>query len=154
VSKRTRPIRTSKSTTTCVPRRACSTRRPRKCLSGPEALVAVVEAVATPPYFSRSPAVAPLGQRLEENIPTGRVEAPLLIGQGLTDALAFPDVQAEHVADRCRDGQQIEYRTYEGFDHVGVVLDPKSPLPDDLVEWTQARFDGDPRPAGCTTVER
>jgi uncharacterized membrane protein HdeD (DUF308 family) len=124
-----------------------------KCLSGPEALVAVGEAVATPPYFSQSPADGPLGARLEENVPTGRIDAPLLIGQGLTDVLVLPSVQKQFVAERCADGQALEYRTYKGFDHVGVVLDPASPLPDDLVTWTQDRFDGKPLRAGCTTVE-
>jgi hypothetical protein len=36
----------------------------------------------------------------------------------------------------CAAGQRLEYRTYKGFDHVGVVGDPKSPLPRDLVAWT------------------
>jgi uncharacterized membrane protein HdeD (DUF308 family)/pimeloyl-ACP methyl ester carboxylesterase len=125
-----------------------------KCLSGPEALVAVGEAVATPPYFSQSPAEGPLGARLEENVPTGRIIVPLMIGQGLTDVLVLPAVQKEYVDARCADGQQLEYRTYEGFDHVGVVLDPASPLPHDLVAWTQDRFDGELAKAGCRVIER
>jgi uncharacterized membrane protein HdeD (DUF308 family)/pimeloyl-ACP methyl ester carboxylesterase len=125
-----------------------------KCLAGPEALVAVGEAVATPPYFSQSPAEGPLGARLEENVPTGAIEAPLLVGQGLSDVLVLPDLQKQWAEERCSEGQALEYRTYEGFDHVGVVVDPASPLPDDLVAWTQDRFDGAAPPSGCTTVER
>jgi hypothetical protein len=43
-------------------------------------------------------------------------------------------------------------RTYEGLDHVGAVVDPKSPLVPDLLAWTQVRLDGTPPPAGCRTT--
>lgn len=125
-----------------------------RCLSGPEALVSVATSATTPPYFSKSPASGPLGKRLEENIPTGKIEAPLMIGQGLTDNLVLPTEQRRYVDDLCSNGQALEYRTYKGFDHVGVVLDPESALPDDLVTWTQERLDGAPAPQGCETVER
>jgi hypothetical protein len=94
----------------------------------------------------------PLGERLEENIPTGHIEAPLLIAQGLSDDLVLPSEQEKYVQERCRSGQRMEYRTYEGFDHVGVVLDPSSPLVCDLGAWTQERFDGVKQPDGCRTV--
>jgi uncharacterized membrane protein HdeD (DUF308 family) len=126
----------------------------QRCLSGPEALVAVGTAVATPPYFSRSPSEGPLEARLEENVPTRPIEATLMVAQGLTDGLVLPELQRAWVDERCAAGQQLEYRTYEGFDHVGIVLDPKSPLPDDLVTWTQDRLDGRSPAPGCEMVER
>jgi hypothetical protein len=126
----------------------------QRCLSGPEALVSVGTAVATPPYFSPGPIRGPLQERLQENVPTGHIEAPLMIAQGLADALVLPKVQRQYVDERCSDGQQIEYRAYGGFDHVGIVLDPTSPLPEELVAWTQDRFDGKPQRPGCRTVTR
>lgn len=125
-----------------------------RCLSGPEVLVSAGTAVATPPYFSKDPARGPLGARLAQNVPTGPIEAPLMVAQGLADTLILPDVQARWVAERCAEGQQVEYRTYQGFDHVSVVLGAKSPLPDDLVAWTQDRFDDKPQPSRCRTIRR
>lgn len=125
-----------------------------RCLSGPEALVSVGTALGDEPYFTKSPATGPLGARLAENIPTGTIEAPLMIAQGLTDALVQPAEQQTYVSARCASGQQLEYRTYAGLDHVGVVLNPSSALRADLIEWTEARLRGEtPRP-GCTTTER
>jgi hypothetical protein len=61
-----------------------------RCLSGPEALLSVGSAFGTEPWFSRNPADGPSGARLAENIPPGPIEAPLMIGQGLTDPLSYP----------------------------------------------------------------
>jgi hypothetical protein len=76
-----------------------------------------------------------------------------MVGQGLTDNLVLPTEQEKWVAARCAGGQRLEYRTYQGFDHVGLVVDPESPLPAHLVAWTQDRFDRKPEKAGCETVE-
>lgn len=123
-----------------------------RCLSGPEALVSVGTAVGDEPYFSRNPAEGALGRRLEENVPNRPIEAPLLIAQGLTDALVLPAVQEQYIAARCAAGQQIQYRTYSGFDHVGVVLAPTSPLVPDLLEWTQDRLRGVAQDPGCERI--
>lgn len=125
-----------------------------RCLSGPEALVSIGTAVGAEPYFAKSPATGPLGQRLLENIPTGRIEAPLLLAQGTADALVIPAEQQRFVTGRCDDGQQLDYRTYAGLDHVGLVLNPDSALIPDLLAWTQDRLDGTPVETGCTTAER
>jgi uncharacterized membrane protein HdeD (DUF308 family)/alpha-beta hydrolase superfamily lysophospholipase len=129
-----------------------------RCLSGPEALVSVGTAITIAagdePYFSQSPSVGALGARLKENIPLGAIVAPLLIGQGLADGLVRPAEQERYVARLCASGQALQYRTYEGFDHVGLVLDPASPLVPDLLAWTQDRLDGRPQGSGCQTVRR
>lgn len=123
-----------------------------RCLSGPEALVSVGTSVGTEPYFSKSPAEGSFGNRLEENIPLDSIEAPLMIGQGLADVLVLPTEQQRYVDAMCAAGQQLEYRTYEGFDHVSVVAAPDSPLIPDLLSWTQDRLDGQPAEPGCQTV--
>jgi hypothetical protein len=56
------------------------------------------------------------------------------------------------VAGRCAAGQQVDDRTREGFDHVGVVVEPRSPLVLGLLAWTQERLDGTPPLAGCRTT--
>lgn len=125
----------------------------RRCLSGPEALVVVGTAVGRDSWFSRDPSEGALGARLEENTPNRRIDAPLMIGQGLGDPLVRPLEQQQFVDEICSAGQQVEYRTYAGFGHVDLVLDSASPLVDDLVAWTKERLDGRPPPRGCRTLE-
>jgi hypothetical protein len=45
--------------------------------------------------------------------------------------------------------QQREFRTYEGYDHVGIVLNPKSPLIPDSIQWTKDRFVENASPPAC-----
>jgi alpha-beta hydrolase superfamily lysophospholipase len=89
-----------------------------------------------------------LAQRLEENTPSGPIEAPLLIGQGGADQLVVPSAQDAFVEERCAAGQQVDYRVYEGRDHVPLV-EPDSPAIPELVEWTQARLRGEPVENTC-----
>ena len=103
------------------------------------------------PIFATDPTSGTFETRLQENIPTGRIEAPLLVGQGLADPLVTPAVQRAYVARRCQDGQRLDYRTFPGYDHVGVV-GPDSPLIPQLVSWTQDRFDGKPAKDNCDSL--
>lgn len=120
-----------------------------RCLAEPAVFSSVVETlVIDKSIWARDPASGPFGERLRENVPSGPIAAPLLIGQGLGDELVLPAAQAAYVAARCATGGQVDYRTYEGFDHVGVV-GPGSPLVPELLEWTQARFDGAPAASTC-----
>jgi hypothetical protein len=69
-------------------------------------------------------------------------------------ALVLPSIQKAYVDSLCKNGQSLQYRRCKGFDHVGVVTDPKSPLLPDLMTWTKDRLAGKPQPSGCSTVER
>lgn len=112
-----------------------------RCLAEPEVFVSIISTLLfDASIFGTSPASGPLGDRLAENVPLDRITAPLFIGQGLGDELVLPAAQEEYVEKRCQLGD-LEYREYEGFDHVGVVGDD-SPLIPDLLDWTQARIDG------------
>jgi len=122
-----------------------------RCLAGPEALVSGAAAASTESIFSASPATGALGHRLSQNIPIGHIRAPLFIGQGLADTLVLPSYQAQYVHQECALHQRLLYHTYKGFDHVSVVRDPRSPLIDDLLKWTEARFERQPQPSGCHT---
>ncbi len=57
-------------------------------------------------------------------------------------------MQRDYAAARCRLGGAVEYREYDGVDHVGIIGDG-SPLIPDLLAWTQARFAGQPAPSDC-----
>ncbi|MHA6769840.1 lipase family protein [Sphingobium ummariense] len=98
--------------------------------------------------FSRSPADGPLGRRLRENVPDGPIPVPLLIAQGLADKVVLPDIQRAYVARRCAAGQRIDYRTYDGRDHL-TVLASESPFVGDLVAWTADRLAGHPASGIC-----
>ncbi len=122
-----------------------------RCLSEPGALVSVAEALSMDqPLWTTDPTDGALGERLAENVPTGAVEAPLLVAQGASDPLVLPSTQDAYVGERCAAGQPVDYRTYEGRDHVGLVQ-ADSPLAPDLVRWTEARLAGEPPTPTCTT---
>jgi alpha-beta hydrolase superfamily lysophospholipase len=120
-----------------------------RCLAEPSALLSVIGSVALGnEIFSSDLASGPLLSRLEENVPTFPVEAPLLLAQGASDQLVLPSVQADYVAARCADEQDIDYRSYEGLDHVPLV-EADSPLISELVAWTRDRFAGKAPTPNC-----
>ncbi|MGN6239914.1 MAG: lipase family protein [Cellulosimicrobium cellulans] len=120
-----------------------------RCLSEPGALVSVAEALSMDqPLWTTDPTTGPLGERLAENVPTGAVTAPLLVAQGVSDTLILPTAQEAYVGARCAAGQPVDYRTYPGRDHVGLVQ-ADSPLAPDLVRWTEARLAGEPPTPTC-----
>lgn len=120
-----------------------------RCLAGPQALFSVGEAMLVRgPLFARPPTTGPLGRRLQENVPNGPIGVPVMIAQGDTDELVLPEVQARYVTRRCREGQPIHYRRYEGEDHLSIVA-PDSPLTPHLVAWTRARFVDLPDGGNC-----
>ena len=120
-----------------------------RCLSEPSALVSVAEALSMDqPLWTTDPTSGPLGERLAENVPTGPVAAPLLVAQGAADTLILPTAQEAYVGARCAAGQPVDYRTYAGRDHVGLVQ-ADSPLAPDLVRWTEARLAGEPPTPTC-----
>lgn len=120
-----------------------------RCLGEPAVLASVLESIATGmDIFSQDIGDGPLGDRLAENSPGGPFAMPLLIAQGAADPLVVPAVQAEYAERLCSAGVTVEYRTYEGRDHVGVVA-ADSPLLPDLVGWTRQRLDGDPFADTC-----
>jgi hypothetical protein len=98
--------------------------------------------------WATDPTTGPFATRLAENTPTGAIAAPLLLGQGLGDELVVPASQDAYVKDRCDAGYAVDYRTYEGFDHVGVVSGD-SPLIPELLAWTQDRLEGKPATPTC-----
>ncbi|MDQ8042051.1 lipase family protein [Cellulosimicrobium funkei] len=120
-----------------------------RCLSEPSALVSVAEALSMDqPLWTTDPTTGPLGERLAENVPTGPVAAPLLVAQGASDTLILPTAQEAYVGARCAAGQPVDYRTYQGRDHVGLVQ-AGSPAAADLVRWTEARLAGEPPTPTC-----
>jgi acetyl esterase/lipase len=115
-----------------------------RCATEPGALVSVLNSMAVSqdqPLFRLNLTTGPLADRLTENIPTGPFPQPLFIGQGDTDEVIAPAIQNDYVARLCAAGQPLEYQTYPGKSHMGVVA-PDSPLNTDLEQWTRDRLNG------------
>lgn len=89
----------------------------------------------------------PLRERAEENIPTRSINVPLLVTQGEADGAIARTIQDGYVANRCAAGWPVDYRTYEGLDHMPLV-EPGSPAIDDAFLWTAALFSGNAVPDG------
>jgi uncharacterized membrane protein HdeD (DUF308 family)/acetyl esterase/lipase len=98
--------------------------------------------------WNGDPNRAALAQRLQQNVPTGPIEAPLLLGQGADDSLVVQAAQDAYVAELCAAGQPVDYRTYQGRDHVPLV-EPDSPAIPELIQWTQDRFASQPPTNTC-----
>lgn len=89
-----------------------------------------------------------LALRLQENVPTGPIEAPLVIAQGADDSLVVQAAQDDYVAQLCDIGQPVDYRIYGGRDHVALV-EPDSPAIPELVQWTKDRLASQPATNTC-----
>ncbi|HKT79735.1 MAG TPA: lipase family protein, partial [Vicinamibacterales bacterium] len=92
-----------------------------------------------------------LHARLKQNAADQRIKAPLLIVQGLSDAVVLPVVTRAYVAKRCAAGQALEYWTFAGQDH-STITQSGTALPERLVAWTKARFANEPQANGCTRL--
>jgi alpha-beta hydrolase superfamily lysophospholipase len=128
----------------------------KRCLAGPGALASIVQVtrLLNGPIWAKNPSeFEALAKRIEENTPRRPIEAPLLIAQGTIDDLVLPSVQEAYISDRCAAGQSLEFRTYEGKDHLSVVA-PESLLNDDLIAWTKDRLAGQPQAPGCERITR
>jgi pimeloyl-ACP methyl ester carboxylesterase len=93
----------------------------------------------------------PLVKRLEENSIRQPIGVPILIAQGLKDQVVAPAAQAAFVKERCAAGQHLEFWTFAGLDHTGLV-GPASKLNAGLIAWTEARFARAVPASNCSTI--
>jgi len=89
-----------------------------------------------------------LQARLEQNTPESRIEASVVIAQGLSDMVVPPSATGAYVEERCAAGQQLEYWTFAGRDHLTIVQ-PCTPLEELLIKWTSACFANEPQASLC-----
>ncbi|MEP6481419.1 MAG: lipase family protein [Rhodoglobus sp.] len=121
----------------------------RRCFAGSQtAVTALTVATMYGPMYTKDPSTGPLGERLDQNKPTGPIAAPLFIAQGAADPLILPKVQEQYIKDRCDAGQALRYEEYAGRDHLSVVADD-SPFSAELLTWTDDRFAGKPQQNTC-----
>jgi pimeloyl-ACP methyl ester carboxylesterase len=94
--------------------------------------------------------IEPWATFLEENTPGGtKIEVPVLVTQGLKDALVVPTTTDALVRRLCAAGDEVQYRRYSGADH-GTVGFRSVPL---VIPWMKARVAGEPLAAGDRACE-
>jgi pimeloyl-ACP methyl ester carboxylesterase len=108
-----------------------------------EALAATFEGPALATSSNKA-----LQARLEQNTANGLIKAPVVIAQGLSDNVVPSRAIDAYVQERCSAGQQLEYWTFAGRDHLTIVQ-PGTPLEELLIKWTTARFADEPQASGC-----
>lgn len=89
-----------------------------------------------------------LQARLEQNTPDRLIQAPIVIAQGVSDVVVPPSATDAYVDQRCAAGQQLEYWTFAGRNHL-TIIQPGTPLEEPLINWTTARFANEPQANGC-----
>nr|WP_269778467.1 lipase family protein [Microbacterium sp. MAH-37] len=123
----------------------------RRCLAAPDMLVSVLSLLALtddPEIFRKDPATGPLGDRLAQNTPPSQSDVPVLLGQGMADDLIGFDMQSAYASGLCGAGTYIDFRGYDGRDHLSLVA-ADSPAMDDVFAWTADRLDGVEASAAC-----
>jgi pimeloyl-ACP methyl ester carboxylesterase len=91
-----------------------------------------------------------LQARLAQNTADGPIQAPVVIAQGLSDIVVPPAATDAYVEERCSAGQRLEYWTFAGRDHL-TIFQPGTPLEEQLIKWTTARFSNEPQASGCVS---
>jgi pimeloyl-ACP methyl ester carboxylesterase len=117
------------------------------CCFPPDERIEALAATFDGPALATSSNKA-LQARLEQNTPDGPIQAPVVIAQGLSDMIVQPSVTDAYVDERCAAGQRLEYWTFAGRDHL-TIFQPGTPLEEQLIRWTTARFSNEPQATGC-----
>lgn len=124
------------------------------CFNGKDVLAAILRGTQVPnQIFPDSLLAGKFGHLLKEQTPVGPFPAPVLVAQGLADPLVKPAQQRAWVAGRCAAGEEIDYRTFPGLDHLSLVA-ADSPLTPQLVEWTLDRWARTPATPNCAALPR
>jgi pimeloyl-ACP methyl ester carboxylesterase len=120
-----------------------------RCLTSPSLAVSFITGQGGQSVFDKDLSTGPLGDRLRENTPNADMGgAPLLVAQGTGDEVINISINEKWVPEQCAAGYHLDFRTYEGFSHMGVLEEP-SALPDELTAWTVDRFEGKPATPTC-----
>lgn len=113
-----------------------------RCLSEPGVLKSVltVLSLADRDLLSGDPGEGTIGTHLRANIPRTPGPGPVFIAQGEADTLIPLEVTEAYVEQLRKDGHHVEFKSYPGLDHMPLVQDGSSLLPE-LLAWTRARIE-------------
>ncbi len=76
---------------------------------------------------------------------TTRYPAPVFVAQGGADTLITPRLTEEFVGRLCEAGNAVQFKLYEGADHLGVVKSSTA----DVVAWLGGLAGGNDAPSDC-----
>ncbi len=121
-----------------------------RCLIGPSRFVTALGTTLLPERLLAFDVTADprWAARFAQNTPSDPIAAPLLVTQGGVDQIVSPDVTRDHVRSRCARGERVELRVYPEEGHISLPGRAGT----DILEWTAARFAGEPVPAGCRGI--
>jgi pimeloyl-ACP methyl ester carboxylesterase len=94
--------------------------------------------IAPKDVLKPSVTIASIAAALKAMNPNVRIEAPVLIAQGLDDTTAFPFFTNQLVDELKKSGDTVKYYTFPGLTHTGVVTDPKAGA--DVLAWIKAQL--------------
>jgi hypothetical protein len=77
---------------------------------------------------------------------------PLIVVQGLQDVTILPELTHAQVMARCALGDTVEYVTYPDDDHPSLNYQARESEPY-VLDWLDARFDGEPAEHSCPNAE-
>lgn len=85
---------------------------------------------------------------LADNTPTGAIDVPILVGQGLDDRIVVPASTRAAMAKRCAAGELVTFVTLPGVGHnpAGKALAPEA------MTWLAERFAGTPATSNCASL--
>jgi pimeloyl-ACP methyl ester carboxylesterase len=112
-----------------------------RCIETQAQSLAALPEVATArvlPFLAIDPVTTePWAGILSRNTPSGPIDAPLFVGQGLTDPIISPASTRRAMQARCDANELVQFTTYPGVGHVaaGKVTAP------DAMAWIQKLFD-------------
>lgn len=97
-------------------------------------------------YFADPTTTPPWSDTMSLNIPKGVLyHAPVFVGQGAADMVIAPHAAQVFVKRLCDAGNRVQFRSYPGADHLGVIKDSMG----DVVAWLLARIKHRDAPSNC-----
>jgi len=123
-----------------------------RCIETTAQSLAALPEVATArvlPFLAIDPTTTqPWAGILADNTPSGPINVPLFVGQGLTDPIIDAAITVRAVQARCDDDEQVVLTTYPGVGHVaaGKVAAP------DAMAWVGQRFGGAAPASNCDNL--
>lgn len=97
-------------------------------------------------YFADPTTTSPWADMMNLNIPRAVLyPAPVFVGQGAADLVIAPQAAQAFVKRLCDAGNRVQFRSYPGADHLGVIKESTN----DVLAWLGARRKHQEAPSNC-----
>lgn len=121
----------------------------RTCVTTPIAFL-TIGGIPTPSEFLtiQPLEVEPYRTLIDNSIPRGRIDVPILITHGVADTLIPIEGSINDSARRCAEGENVQFVRYPGAQH-----DSSTEAAIMVIGWIQDRFAGRPTGSTCAITE-